>query len=57
MLGWLIEIRNFFIAISLAWIGISFVSADESKPETPAPGPASVASVISSPGLAFLLHG
>ena len=53
MLGWLIEIRNFFLAISLAWIGVAIISAPAPEPEE---APTAIASIVSGPGLAFLLR-
>lgn len=55
MLGWLIEIRNFFLAISLAWIGVAIISAPAPEPE-PEEAPTAIASIVSGPGLAFLLR-
>lgn len=34
MLGWLIEIRNFFLAISLAWLGVTFAPATSDTTES-----------------------
>jgi len=33
MLGWLIEIRNFFLALTLAWVGVSLSNADKVEVE------------------------
>ena len=34
MLGWLIEIRNFFLAISLGWLGVTFAAPDQNAAES-----------------------
>ena len=36
MLGWLIEIRNFFLALTLAWVGVSLATEEPAKVEKPA---------------------
>lgn len=37
MLGWLIEIRNFFLAISLGWLGVTFAAPSSDAEETAEP--------------------
>ena len=37
MLGWLIEIRNFFLALSLGWLGVTFAAPSSDTEETAEP--------------------
>lgn len=57
MLGWIIEIRNFFLAAILAWVGVTLI--DDQVPATPDPADTAIASIdvaISDIGISFLLQ-